>query len=93
MKKIKDLEDLNQKIVLLRVDLNVPIKNDKVLDNTRIKKVIPTILYLLNLNAKIIIITHVGRPKGKKIAQLSLNPICKYLKDELSTGIRLITKI
>ena len=37
MKKIKDLEDLNQKIVLLRVDLNVPIKNDKILDNTRIK--------------------------------------------------------
>jgi phosphoglycerate kinase len=92
MKKIKDLEDLNQKIVLLRVDLNVPIKNDKVLDNTRIKKVIPTISHLLNHKAKIIIITHVGRPKGKKIAELSLKPICQYLKDELSTGIRLITK-
>ena len=92
MKKIKDLEDLNQKIVLLRVDLNVPIKNDKVLDNTRIKKVIPTISHLLYHKAKIIIITHVGRPKGKKIAELSLNPICQYLKDELSTGIKLITK-
>ena len=52
MKKIKDLEDLNQKIVLLRVDLNVPIKKDKVLDNTRIKKVIPTISHLLNHNSK-----------------------------------------
>ena len=92
MKKIKDLEDLNQKIVLLRVDLNVPLKNDKVLDDTRIKKVIPTISHLLNHNAKIIIITHVGRPKGKKIEELSLNPICKYLKDEFNTRIRLITQ-
>ena len=85
MKKIKDLEDLNQKIVLLRVDLNVPIKNDKILDNTRIKKIIPTISHLLNRNAKIIILTHVGRPKGKIIAELSLNPICQYLKDKLNT--------
>ena len=56
MKKIKDLGDLNQKIVLLRVDLNVPLQNNKVLDATRIKKVIPTISHLLSENAKIIII-------------------------------------
>ena len=54
MKKIKDLGDLNQKIVLLRVDLNVPLRNNKVLDATRIKKVIPTISHLLSENAKII---------------------------------------
>ena len=66
MKNLKDLKDLNKKIVLLRVDLNVPLKNDEVLDATRINKVIPTISYLLNQNAKIVIITHVGRPKGKK---------------------------
>ena len=81
MKKIKDLGDLSQKIVLLRVDLNVPLQNNKVLDATRIKKVIPTISHLLSENAKIIIITHIGRPKGKKITELSLNPICEYLKD------------
>ena len=92
MKKIKDLGDLNQKIVLLRVDLNVPLKNAKVLDATRIKKVIPTILYLLNQNAKIVIITHVGRPKGKKVPELSLKPICEYLNDELNLEIKMITK-
>ena len=92
MKKLKDLEDLYQKIVLLRVDLNVPLKNGKVLDDTRIKKVIPTILLLLKNNAKIVIITHIGRPKGKKIDDLSLKPICQYLKNELSSEIRLITK-
>ncbi len=92
MKKIKDLGDLNQKIILLRVDLNVPLQNSKVLDATRIKKVIPTISHLLSENAKIIILTHVGRPKGKKIIELSLKPICEYLKDELDVKIKLITE-
>ncbi len=92
MKKIKDLKDLNQKIILLRVDLNVPLKNDKILDATRINKVIPTISYILNQNAKIIIITHVGRPKGKNMNELSLKPICEYLKDELNIKIKLITE-
>ena len=92
MKKIKDLGDLNQKIVLLRVDLNVPLKNEKVLDATRINKVIPTISYLLSQNAKIIIITHVGRPKGKNINKLSLKPICDYLKHKLNIKIKLITQ-
>ena len=92
MKKIKDLGDLNQKIVLLRVDLNVPLQNNKVLDATRIQKVIPTISHLLSENAKIIIITHVGRPKGKKIIELSLKPICEYLKNELKVKIKLITE-
>ena len=92
MKTIKDLGDLNQKIVLLRVDLNVPLQNNKVLDATRIKKVIPTISHLLSENAKIIIITHVGRPKGKKIIELSLQPICEYLKNELNVKIKFITE-
>ncbi len=92
MKKIKDLGDLNQKIVLLRVDLNVPLKNEKVLDATRINKVIPTISHLLEQNAKIIIITHIGRPKGRNINKLSLKPICHYLKHELKIKIKLITQ-
>ena len=92
MKKIKDLKDLNQKIVLLRVDLNVPLKNNEVLDQTRITKVLPTIFHLLKLNAKIIIITHIGRPKGKIINELSLKPVCRYLSKKLSTEIKLITQ-
>ena len=66
MNNIKDQENLNKKIVLLRLDLNVPLKNGIITDETRIDKILPIIQFLLNKNSKIIIISHVGRPKGKK---------------------------
>ena len=53
MKSIEDLSDLNQKKILLRLDLNVPLKDGKITDATRIDKVLPTIKYLLKNNAKI----------------------------------------
>ena len=65
MKSIKDLKDLNDKKVLLRLDLNVPLKDGKVTDNTRIDKIVPTIDFLLKQNTKIVILSHVGRPGGK----------------------------
>ena len=64
MKSIKDLKDLNDKKVLLRLDLNVPLKDGKVTDNTRIDKIVPTIDFLLKQNTKIVILSHVGRPGG-----------------------------
>ena len=67
MKSITDLENLNNQIVLLRLDLNVPILDGKITDTNRIDKIIPTINFLLSKKAKIIIISHVGRPKGKCI--------------------------
>ena len=67
MKNIKDHENLDQKKVLLRLDLNVPIKNGTITDQTRIDKILPIINFLLNKNSKIIVISHIGRPKGKKI--------------------------
>ena len=92
MRNIKDEHNLNQKKVLLRLDLNVPLSNGKITDTTRIDKILPTINFLLKNNAKIIILSHVGRPKGKVIKELSLEPICESLKNKLNQSIRLISK-
>ena len=92
MRNIKDEHNLNQKKVLLRLDLNVPLNNGKITDTTRIDKILPTIKFLLKNNAKVIILSHVGRPKGKIVNELSLNPICESLKNKLNQDIRLISK-
>ena len=90
MNNIKDNENLNQKKVLLRLDLNVPLKNGVITDQTRINKIIPTIEFLLNKNSQIIIISHVGRPKGKINKDLSLKPICENLEKKINRKIKII---
>ena len=90
MNNIKDFKSLNQKKILLRLDLNVPLKQGVIADETRIDKIIPTIKFLLKENSKILIISHVGRPKGKVNKDLSLNPICKNLEKKINTKIKLI---
>jgi len=92
MRSVKDELNLSEKKVLLRLDLNVPLDNGKIADTTRIDKIIPTINFLLKNNTKIIILSHVGRPKGKIIDSLSLKPICEDLKNKLNENIKLITK-
>jgi len=92
MRSIKNETNLNQKKVLLRLDLNVPLDNGKITDTTRIDKILPTINFLLKSGAKIIILSHVGRPKGKVVNGLSLKPICENLKNKLNENIRLISK-
>ena len=92
MRNIKDELNLNKKKVLLRLDLNVPLINGKITDTTRIDKIIPTIKFLLKNDVKIIILSHVGRPRGRVINELSLKPICEDLKKKLSENIKLITK-
>ncbi len=92
MNNIKDLENLNQKIVLLRLDLNVPLKNGIITDDTRIDKILPTIKFLLKENSKILIISHVGRPKGKINKDLSLKPICEKLEKKINKNIQLINE-
>ncbi|MDA9062916.1 phosphoglycerate kinase [Candidatus Pelagibacter sp.] len=92
MRNIKDEFNLGEKKILLRLDLNVPLNNGKITDTTRIDKIIPTINFLLKNKAKIIILSHVGRPKGKIINELSLKPICQNLKKQLNENVRLITK-
>ena len=79
--EIKDLK------VILRLDLNVPIKNKIITDDTRIVLCLPFINKLIEKKAKIIIISHLGRPKGINIPELSLIPVYKFLKDKLKTNV------
>ena len=92
MKSIKDEVNLGQKNILLRLDLNVPLDNGRITDTTRIDKILPTIKFLLENNSRIIILSHVGRPKGKIVNKLSLKPICEELKKKLNEDIKFITK-
>ena len=92
MRNIQDETNLNQKKVLLRLDLNVPLDNGKITDTTRIDKILPTINFLLKSEAKIIILSHVGRPNGKIVNEFSLKPICEDLKNKLNENIRLVSK-
>ncbi len=71
--------DLKGKKVLLRVDLNVPMKNGAITETSRIEKIIPTINLLVEKQAKIIIMSHIGRPKGKVVEEMSLKPISEKL--------------
>ena len=92
MRNIKDELNLSEKKILLRLDLNVPLDNGKITDTTRIDKIIPTISFLLKNNAKVIILSHIGRPKGKITNSLSLKPVCENLKNKLNKSVKLITK-
>ena len=81
LKALDDKIELREKRVLVRVDLNVPISDGKVSDNSRIKKIIPLITNLIEKKAKIILISHLGRPKGKFDEKLSLRPVAAALKE------------
>ena len=79
------------KRIIVRVDLNVPIKNKKIQDYTRIAQTLPFLQNLINRKSKIILISHLGRPKGIKDSSLSLLPIYKYLKEKLNTNMYFYT--
>ena len=78
---------LRGKKVLLRVDLNVPMKNGAITETSRIEKILPTIKLLIKKEAKIIILSHIGRPKGKVVNEMSLEPISKKLSECLLLGL------
>lgn len=80
--------DVKGKKVLLRVDFNVPLnENGKVTDDTRIVAAIPTINYLLNKGAKLILASHLGRPKGKPSDKFSLRPVAEVLSKKLNKHV------
>ena len=90
MNNIKDHENLDQKKILLRLDLNVPLKNRVITDETRINKILPIIDFLIKKNSKIIVLSHVGRPQGIIDNNLSLKPICENLEKKINQKVRLI---
>ena len=92
MKKIEDFKDLYQKKVLVRLDLNVPLNNNEITDTTRIDKILPTLNFLIQQKSKIIIISHIGRPKGKINSALSMAPVCEYLSKKLSKKVDLLNQ-
>ncbi|MFD2129821.1 phosphoglycerate kinase [Pseudogracilibacillus auburnensis] len=81
-KSLKDI-DVKGKKVFCRVDFNVPMKDQMVTDDTRIKAALPTISYLLDHGAKVILATHLGRPKGKVVEELRLDPVANRLAELL----------
>ena len=78
---------INGKRVIVRLDLNVPISQSNIEDNTRIQIVEPFINQLIEKKAKIILISHLGRPKGKIVKEMSLNPIFNYLQKCLNSKV------
>ena len=90
MRSILKEKNLNSKKILLRLDLNVPLENGKITDTTRIDKILPTLNFLIKQKAIIIILSHIGRPKGKVLKKLSLKPISEHLRKKLNLSVKLI---
>ena len=78
---------INNKRVIVRLDLNVPISKSSIEDSTRIEMIEPFINQLIEKKAKIILISHLGRPKGKVVKEMSLNPIFNYLQKSLNSKV------
>ncbi len=88
MKKlsVKDL-NLKGKRVLMRVDFNVPVKDKKVTDDTRIRAALPTINFVLDKGARLVLMSHLGRPKGKVVEDLRMDPVAKRLEEFLAKKV------
>ena len=85
MAAIKTLDDVNVagKRVLVRVDFNVPVRNGLVTDASRIERAVPTIRELKEKGARVILMSHFGRPKGKFVREMSLKPVVRALQTAL----------
>ena len=93
-KSIKDLKDIKGKRALVRVDINVPLDADKnVTDDTRIQAILPTLNLLKEKGAKIILMAHLGRPKGEKNPEFSLAPVAKYMSKILGEDVMFIPDV
>ena len=91
IKYLPDGLDIKDKKIILRLDLNVPLQNKIIKDDTRILAALPFLETLIRRKAKILIVSHLGRPKDKNDKSLSLIPIFKYLKQKIKTNIYFFT--
>lgn len=93
-KSIKDLGDIKGKRALVRVDINVPLdENNNVTDDTRIQAILPTVNYLKDKGAKIILMAHLGRPKGEVKPEFSLEPVAKHLSKVLGENVLFVKSL
>jgi phosphoglycerate kinase len=86
-KTVKDV-DVKGKRVFCRVDFNVPMKEGQVTDETRIRAALPTIQYLVDQGAKVLLASHLGRPKGQAVEELRLTPVAKRLSELLGKDVK-----
>ena len=86
-KSVKDI-DLKGKKVFCRVDFNVPMQDGKITDETRINAALPTIQYLQEQGAKVILASHLGRPKGQVVEELRLTPVATRLSERLGKDVK-----
>jgi len=86
-KTIADLGDLNGKRALVRVDLNVPMQDGKVTDDTRLQAVKPTVDAIIEAGGKCLLLAHFGRPKGQKVPEMSLRPVVPALASVLGRSV------
>lgn len=89
-KTVKDISDLRGASVFMRVDFNISLHNGKIANDTRIVEAIPTIEYLLKKGAKVILSSHLGRPNGEIVPDLSLRPVVKRLSELIRLPIQLV---
>ena len=87
MRKLADLPDLKSKRVIVRCDLNVPLDGSRITDDGRIIASLPTLTYLLEQGAKVIVISHLGRPDGSPVSKYSLEPVANRLGELLDTSV------
>ena len=93
-KSIKDLGDIKGKRALVRVDVNVPLdENKNVTDDTRIQAIVPTVNALTEKGAKVILMAHLGRPKGEKNPEFTLAPVAKYMSKVFGQEIVFIPSV
>src|SRR5690625_7606016 len=94
-RSLKDLPDseLRGKRALVRVDYNVPLDGTEVVDDTRIRATLPTLEYLLERGARVILISHLGRPKGEWHVELSLRPAAERLDELIDAPVTFVDDI
>ena len=89
---VSDLPDseLKGKVIFVRVDFNVPIRDGKISENYRIRRTVPTIDYIVDRGAKVVVASHMGRPRGKVISSLSLKPVADRLSELLGRSVKFV---